>query len=155
MHETYLQHAIDLAIQNVILKQGGPYAAIVVQREQILAASGNQVTQTNDPTAHAEIMAIRLACQKLNRFQLTDCILYTSCEPCPMCLGAIYWARLGQVYFAANREDAAHAQFDDRFIYDQIALMPAQRSIPMLQLNLPNKLQPFIQWLENEDRINY
>jgi len=154
-HERYLQQAIDLAVNNVTTGQGGPFGALIVKNNQIIAASSNQVTCLLDPTAHAEIMAIRLACQKLHDFQLTDCILYSSCEPCPMCLGAIYWTRLAKVYFACNRHDAAAVQFDDSFIYDEIALLPAQRRIPMQHINLKNASQPFVSWLEKANKRLY
>jgi guanine deaminase len=155
MHEEFLQQAIVLASANVTSGQGGPYGAIIVKDNQLIAASGNMVTSTLDPTAHAEIVAIRLACIKLNDFQLHNCILYTSCEPCPMCLGAIYWARLAKVYYACSRFDAAAANFDDSFIYDEILVPPSERSIAMLHLNLPNALQPFNIWAEKSDRVAY
>ncbi|MDO9138777.1 MAG: nucleoside deaminase [Methylobacter sp.] len=155
MHEEYLQQAIDLALENVRTGQGGPYGAVIVKDNRLVAASGNQVTRNLDPTAHAEIMAIRLACQKLSDFQLQDCILYSSCEPCPMCLGAIYWARLAKVYFACSRHDAAAANFDDSFIYDEISVLPHQRRIAMLHLSLPNALQPFTAWAEKSDKALY
>ena len=150
-----MQQAIVLAADNVTSGQGGPYGAIIVKDNQLIAASGNMVTSTLDPTAHAEIVAIRLACIKLNDFQLHNCILYTSCEPCPMCLGAIYWARLAKVYYACSRFDAAAANFDDSFIYDEILVPPSERSIAMLHLNLPNALQPFNIWAEKSDRVAY
>ena len=155
MHEEFLQQAIALAADNVRSGQGGPYGAVIVKNNQLIAASGNKVTGTLDPTAHAEISAIRLACIKLNDFQLHDCILYTSCEPCPMCLGAIYWARLAKVYYACSRFDAAAANFDDSFIYDEIMVPPQERSIPLLHLNLPNALQPFQLWAEKSDKVAY
>ncbi|MEQ1529127.1 MAG: nucleoside deaminase [Methylococcales bacterium] len=155
MHTEYLQQAIDLALANVQSDQGGPYGAVVVKNGQVLAACANQVTGLLDPTAHAEVMAIRQACQALNDFQLQDCILYSSCEPCPMCLGAIYWARLAKVYYACNRHDAAAANFDDSFIYDEIAVAPADRRIAMLHLQLPNALQPFTAWHAKTNKIVY
>ena len=155
MHEEFLQQTIALAVDNVRSGEGGPYGAIIVKDNQLIAASGNKVTRTLDPTAHAEIAAIRLACLKLNDFQLHDCILYTSCEPCPMCLGAIYWARLAKVYFACSRFDAAAANFDDSFIYDEILVPPSERSIAMLHLNLTNALQPFEIWTEKPDKVVY
>ena len=155
MHEQFLQQAIALAEDNVTSGQGGPYGAIVVKDNQLIAASGNKVTATLDPTAHAEIVAIRQACKILNDFQLHDCVLYTSCEPCPMCLGAIYWSRLAKVYYACSRFDAAAANFDDSFIYDEILVPPSQRSIAMLHLNLPNALTPFKLWTEKSDKIVY
>ena len=155
MHEKFLQQAIALAADNVTSGEGGPYGAIIVKDNQLIAASGNKVTCNLDPTAHAEIVAIRLACLKLNDFQLHDCILYTSCEPCPMCLGAIYWARLAKVYYACSRFDAAAANFDDSFIYNEILVTPSKRSIAMHHLNLPNALQPFKLWTEKRDKVVY
>lgn len=155
MHKKFLQQAIDLASDNVTSGQGGPYGAIIVKDNQLLAASGNKVSSSLDPTAHAEIVAIRLACIKLNDFQLHDCVLYTSCEPCPMCLGAIYWARLAEVYYACSRFDAAAADFDDSFIYDEILVPPSERGIAMHHLNLPNALRPFKLWNEKSDKVAY
>ncbi|MDD5268670.1 MAG: nucleoside deaminase [Methylococcales bacterium] len=155
MHEEFLLQAIALAVDNVKSGQGGPYGAIIVKERQLISASGNKVTSTLDPTAHAEISAIRLACLKLNDFQLHDCILYTSCEPCPMCLGAIYWARLAKVYYACSRHDAAAANFDDSFIYDEILVAPLERSIAMQHLNLPDAMQPFKLWNEKMDKVIY
>lgn len=154
-HSDYLQQAIDLAAENVESGQGGPYGALIVKEGKIIAASGNRVTGRLDPTAHAEVMAIRMACQALNDFQLTGCTLYTSCEPCPMCLGAIYWARLDKVYYACSREDAAAAGFDDSFIYDEIPLPPAERRIVMLNLKQGNDLKPFELWNAKPDKIPY
>ncbi|MEY3288372.1 MAG: hypothetical protein RLZZ419_614 [Pseudomonadota bacterium] len=155
MHEGFLQQAIDLAADNVSSDDGGPYGAIIVKDKRLIAASGNKVTNSLDPTAHAEIAAIRLACIKLNDFQLHDCILYTSCEPCPMCLGAIYWARLAKVYYACSRFDAAAANFDDSFIYDEILISPSERSIAMYHVNLPNALQPFKLWTAKNNKVVY
>ncbi len=155
MHEAYLRQAIDLAVANVNNGDGGPFGALVVKDGRIIASSGNKVTSLLDPTAHAEILAIRSACFALNDFQLTGCILYTSCEPCPMCLGAIYWARLTSVYFACNRHDAARVNFDDSFIYDEIALLPQQRTIPMRQVNVEKSLFPFTLWNSKTDKIPY
>ena len=155
MHEEFLQQAIALAADNVTSGQGGPYGAIIVKENRLIAASGNKVTSTLDPTAHAEIVAIRQACLRLNDFQIHDCILYTSCEPCPMCLGAIYWARRAKVYYACSRFDAAAAHFDDSFIYDEILVPPSELSIAMHHLNLPNALQPFNIWAEKSDKVVY
>jgi guanine deaminase len=155
MHQKFLQQAIDLAVRNVESGQGGPYGAVIVRQGEVIASSGNRVTANLDPTAHAEIMAIRLACRKLQDFQLTDCILYTSCEPCPMCLGAIYWSRLQKVYFACDRHDAAAADFDDSFIYDELAVPPAERRIAMLHLDLPDALRPFAAWAKQSDKVRY
>lgn len=155
MHARYLQQAIDLASANVETGEGGPYGAVIVKDRRVIAASANKVTSTLDPTAHAEVMAIRQACRNLNDFQLHGCVLYTSCEPCPMCLGAIYWARLDRVYFACSREDAASAGFDDSFIYDEIPLAPAKRRIAMLHLELNQACQPFELWNSKTDKIPY
>ncbi len=154
MHAEFLQYAIDLARQNVS-DGGGPFGAVVVKDNRIISSSGNRVTPNLDPTAHAEVMAIRAACQILGDFQLTDCTLYTSCEPCPMCLGAIYWARLKDVYFACNRHDAAQAGFDDSFIYDEIPKEPAERSIVMHYLCLPESGSPFQAWERLDSKIRY
>jgi len=155
MNKQFLQQAIDIASSNVCKQNGGPYGAVIVKNGEVIAGSGNCVTVNNDPTAHAEIMAIRQACTALNDFQLTDCILYTSCEPCPMCLGAIYWARLKKVYFACNRQDAATAGFDDSFIYDELLLEVNKRHIPMHQLELANADQPFVDWNRQNSKILY
>jgi guanine deaminase len=154
MHSDFLQQAVELARDNVA-NGGGPFGALIVKDGQIIAASGNRVTANIDPTAHAEIMAIRLACEKLGDFQLTDCTLYTSCEPCPMCLGAIYWSRVHEVYFACNRFDAAAAGFDDSFIYDEIPKQPAQRRIAMHYLQLPEAQSPFEFWNQMENKLRY
>jgi len=153
-HTEFLQRAIELALANVAAG-GGPFGAVIVREGQIIAEAVNRVTQANDPTAHAEVVAIRDACRALNRFQLDDCAIYASCEPCPMCLGAIYWARLGQVYFAASREDAATAGFDDSIIYDEIPLAPSERKISMRHIELPDPAAPFRAWTGRGDRIPY
>jgi guanine deaminase len=155
LHTEFLRQAIDLAVENAKSGEGGPYGAVIVKDNQLIAASGNKVTSAVDPTAHAEVMAIRLACKTLNHFQLQDCILYSSCEPCPMCLGAIYWARLEKVYYACSRQDAAAANFDDSFIYDEISVPPHQRRIAMLHLNLPDAMRPFDIWAEKSDKVLY
>lgn len=155
MNKQFLQQAIDIATSNVGKQNGGPYGAVIVKNGEVIAGSGNCVTAHNDPTAHAEIMAIRQACVALNDFQLTDCVLYTSCEPCPMCLGAIYWARLAKVYFACNRQDAAKAGFDDSFIYDEILLEVNKRHIPMHHLELANADQPFVDWNKQNNKVRY
>lgn len=154
MHRLFLQQAVELAHNNVG-NGGGPFGALIVRNGVIIAASGNRVTANLDPTAHAEIMAIRLACETLGDFQLTDCTLYTSCEPCPMCLGAIYWSRLQDVYFACNRFDAAAAGFDDSFIYDEIPKSPEQRNIAMHYLHVPEAQSPFEFWNRLEGKLRY
>jgi guanine deaminase len=155
VHETFLHQALQLAADNVGSGEGGPYGAVIVKDNRIIAASANKVTSTIDPTAHAEVMAIRAACKYLNDFRLTGCVLYTSCEPCPMCLGAIYWARLDAVYYACNRFDAAAAKFDDSFIYNEINLLPQHRRIPMQHINLPDARKPFDVWNQKMDKIPY
>lgn len=136
--EAWMGQAVQIAVENVRNKIGGPFGAIVVKDGQVIGRGRNEVTTSNDPTAHAEMQAIREACRHLQTFQLNDCDLYTSCEPCPMCLGAIYWARPRNVYYACTKEDAAHVGFDDQFIYEQIALPHEERSIPFQRINLAN-----------------
>lgn len=155
MHAQFLQLAIDLAAENVKTTKGGPYGAVIVKDGEVIASSANHVTFNLDPTAHAEIVAIRLACEKLHDFQLTGCTLYTSCEPCPMCLGAIYWARLERVFFACSREDAAAAGFDDSFIYDEILISPPKRKIPMQHIALDDAHKPFQLWAQQEVKVLY
>ena len=154
MNESLMQQAIDLAIDNV-RRGGGPFGALVVKDGIVIAAGANQVTRSNDPTAHAEVVAIREACRVLGDFQLSGCDLYTSCEPCPMCLGAIYWARPARVFFAATHDDAAASGFDDSFIYRQIALPHSERSIPMIRVVSENSLRPFQDWVNQANKTEY
>jgi len=151
----HMRRAIELAKENVRNRQGGPFGAVIVRGDQVIAEGTNLVTSRNDPTAHAEVVAIRRACETLGHFELRDCELYTSCEPCPMCLGAIYWARLGKLYFACTREDAAAAGFDDRFIYDQIPLAHEDRNFPISSLLREEGLEVFQVWSESPDKIPY
>jgi guanine deaminase len=151
---TFMHRAIALALENV-RAGGGPFGAIVVKDGKVLAEAANCVTSTNDPTAHAEMMAIREACKNLGKFHLTGCEMYSSCEPCPMCLGAIYWARLDRVYFASTAADAAIAGFDDSFIYQEIQRPYAQRKIPMIQLMREESLAAFRAWEQKPDKISY
>ena len=155
MKKDYLQLAIDLAIENSSLGLGGPYGAVIVLDDKIIASSANLVTKNIDPTAHAEMVAIRKACSRLNDFKLTDCILYSSCEPCPMCLGAIYWARLKTVYYACDRHDAAKSGFDDSFIYDEIKLSPEQRQISMIKVDREDAKKPFKVWSNSAKKVFY
>jgi guanine deaminase len=155
MENPFMARAIELAIENVRAGCGGPFGAVIVKDDRILAAGSNQVTSTNDPTAHAEVVAIRAACAALGTFQLDDCDLFTTCEPCPMCLGAIYWARVRHVYYGATAADAASAGFDDAFIYSQLALPPASRAIPFTPLMRDEALTCFQAWASKADRINY
>lgn len=150
-----MQRAIDLAIENVRSGHGGPFGAVIVRGSEIIAEGVNQVTSHNDPSAHAEIVAIRRACELTGHFELNNCEIYASCEPCPMCLGAIYWARLGRLYFAANRQDAAAIGFDDSLIYDEIALDFDQRQIPTLNLMREQGLEAFREWSQSATKIRY
>jgi guanine deaminase len=154
MPNTFMARAIELSIENVRLG-GGPFAAVIVKDGRIVAEGVNSVTAENDPTAHAEIMAIRAACRELGTFELTGCEMYTSCEPCPMCLGAIYWARPVCVFFANAAADAAKAGFDDAFIYDEIQVSHADRKIPMVQLMHKEALAAFHAWHEKNDKTHY
>ncbi len=154
-HEEFMREVIRLAAENASCGNGGPFAAVVVKDGTIIGRGTNRVTASNDPTAHAEIVAIREACAALGSFQLEGCILYTSCEPCPMCLGAIYWARPERVLFGSSRDDAAAAGFDDRLIYDEIDRAPLQRKIPMDQLLRDEAQEPFAKWLSFAGRILY
>ena len=154
MNREIMQRAIDLAAESV-KKGGGPFGAVVVKDGEIIAESANSVTPDNDPTAHAEVNAIRLACKKLGTFMLDGCEIYASCEPCPMCLGAIYWAHIKTIYYAGTRSDAAKAGFDDDFIYREININPEKRSVPAFNF-MPNEgAAVFKLWLDKEDRTNY
>jgi guanine deaminase len=155
MDSPFMARAIELSIENVRSGRGGPFGAVVVQDGNIIAEGGNEVTASNDPTAHAEILAIRRACQKLGLFELRDCALYTSCEPCPMCLGAIYWARLAQVYFANAAADASQIGFDDSAIYSEISQPHAHRVIPMVQMMRSEAMAAFRAWQAKPDKILY
>lgn len=154
-HRDYLARAIELAVENVTSGRGGPFGAVIVRHGRVIAEGANLVTTINDPSAHAEVMAIRAACGLSSRLHLEDCVIYSSCEPCPMCLGAIHWARIGSLYFAATREDAAAAGFDDSFIYDQVPLAPAARSIPARRLLAREGLAPLKAWTADPKRIVY
>jgi guanine deaminase len=151
----FMARAIRLSIDNVLSARGGPFGAVVVKDGKIVAESANQVTRMNDPTAHAEVLAIREACRKLNAFDLEGCEIYTSCEPCPMCMGAIYWARLARVYYAGVAADAAQAGFDDSMIYHELAQSPKQRKIPMIQIMRDQGLEAFRVWKSSSRKIEY
>lgn len=150
-----MKQAIALAVESVKRRGGGPFAALVVKGGRVVGTGINLVTASNDPTAHAEIVAIRAACRDLKTFQLSGCEIYCSCEPCPMCLGAIYWARAEKYYFAASRQDAARAAFDDSFIYDELSVAPAERSVPGTSLRLEESLLPFSEWENLSTRVPY
>jgi guanine deaminase len=153
--EDFMQRALDLALECVGANKGGPFGAVIVRSGKIVAEGWNEVTSTNDPTAHAEVVAIRRACAKLGTFNLSDCEIYASCEPCPMCLGAIYWARFRVLYYANTREEAAAIGFDDEFIYREMPLAPAARTIPGIHLRTPQSHIPFAEWAAKPDTIEY
>jgi tRNA(Arg) A34 adenosine deaminase TadA len=153
--ETYMKEAIRLSKQNIKNGNGGPFGAVIVKDGKIIASGTNCVTSSNDPTAHAEVVAIRNACKALNTFQLDDCEIYSSCEPCPMCLGAIYWARPKKIYFAASRIDAAASGFDDSLIYDEIALPIEHRKIESEQLLQEEAKSVFDDWDNLANKIEY
>jgi tRNA(Arg) A34 adenosine deaminase TadA len=155
MGNVFMARAIELSVENVRSGRGGPFGAVIVQDGSIVAEGANQVTATNDPTAHAEVIAIREACRKLGIFELKHCELYTSCEPCPMCLGAIYWARLSRLYFASVAADASRAGFDDSFIYHEFARPHSERGIPMVQMMREEALAGFRAWQEKSDKTLY
>ena len=150
-----MTRAIQLAMDSVHSGRGGPFGAVIVKDERIVGEGANSVTSRNDPTAHAEVVAIRDACGKLRSFELLDCDLYTSCEPCPMCLGAIYWTRLARVFFASTTSDAAMIGFDDSFIYQEITLPHAQRRIPATQIMREEALPVFQAWEKKPNKILY
>jgi tRNA(Arg) A34 adenosine deaminase TadA len=150
-----MAQVIEMAAENARSGRGGPFAALVVKQDAVIASGVNRVTAANDPTAHAEIEAIRAACQALASFQLTGCDIYASCEPCPMCLGAIYWARANRVYFAATRADAAAAGFDDSRIYEELQAPFSQRRIPTIQLRSAEAQRAFVEWKAQPARTIY
>ena len=155
MNGKFMREAIRLSIQMMRRGQGGPFGAVVVRKGKIVGRGSNQVTSANDPTAHAEIVAIREACKRLKTFQLDDCDLYTSCEPCPMCLSAIYWARLGHVFYGNTRQDAARIDFDDDLIYREVALPIGKRTLKMKQLLHDEAIAAFAEWQRKTDKVLY
>jgi tRNA(Arg) A34 adenosine deaminase TadA len=155
MDITFMARAIELSLENVRSGNGGPFGAVIVKDGAILAEGINRVTATNDPTAHAEVLAIRHACHQLKAFELKGCDLYSSCEPCPMCLGAIYWARIDRVFFANLAEDAARIGFDDSAIYAEINQPHAEREIPMIPMMREQALAAFRAWEEHPGKIHY
>lgn len=154
-NDDFMREAIRLATEGMSAGRGGPFGCVVVRRGEIVGRGSNGVTSTNDPTAHAEVTAIRDACARLGTFQLADCELYTSCEPCPMCLAAIYWARIPTVHYGNGRHDAAAIGFDDAFIYEQVALPPERRTVAMRQLLRDEALSSFRLWSGKTDRTRY
>ena len=151
----YMQMAIDLATENVVSGRGGPFGAVIVRAGEVIATAVNRVTENNDPTAHAEVSAIREACRKLGDFQLPGCTIYTSCEPCPMCLAAIYWSRCEAIFFGGTKTDAADAGFNDSFLYDEVIKPIAQRVIPTQQMLGTEAVASFDAWRSLSDRIDY
>jgi len=151
----FLRRAIELAIQNVNTGRGGPFAAVIVRDGKIVGEGANSVTTTNDPTAHGEVNAIRAACKALGTFTLAGCELYTSCEPCPMCLAACYWARVDAVFYGASADDAARAGFDDAFLYDEFRKGQAERTLPAKQLLAGEAWASFAAWIASTDKIEY
>jgi guanine deaminase len=154
-HQEYMQMAIALSVQNVSESIGGPFGAAVVKDGKLIAKSANKVTSTNDPTAHAEVSAIRLACTELNTFDLSGCVIYTSCEPCPMCLGAIYWAKIDTIYYANTKTDAENIGFSDKFIYEELDKPMENRTLPVIQLMRDEALTAFKLWETSPMRIEY
>ena len=152
--EKFMQQAIDLSIENVA-NAGGPFGAVIVRDGEVIATGTNRVTATCDPTAHAEVSAIRAACAKLGDFKLAGCTIYSSCEPCPMCLSALYWAGVERIFYGNTKEDAKAINFDDSFIYDQIALDYSERSIPCINIMREQALAGFKAWSDKEDKILY
>lgn len=155
MNPAFLREAIRLSFEKMHANEGGPFGAIIVRGDEIVGRGWNRVTSTNDPTAHAEIVAIRDACSRLKNFCLTGCEIYSSCEPCPLCLAAIYWARLDRVYYAATCADAAAAGFDDQNFYRELTLPMTERSIPMMQSLRDEALAALTAWIKKEDRVQY
>ena len=151
----FMRKAIRLSMENVQSGNGGPFGTVIVKNGKIIATGVNEVTKSNDPTAHAEMIAIRNACEKLNSFQLDGCDIYCSCEPCPMCLGAIYWARPKSIYFANSKKDAAEINFDDNVIYQEIKLPIHERKLTTTQLLRDEAQSVFLQWKESENKIEY
>ena len=153
--DDFMLEAIRLSKEGMESGTGGPFGAVVVKNGKVVGKGSNKVTTTNDPTAHAEVVAIRDACQNLNSFELNDCEIYCSCEPCPMCLSAIYWARIDKIYFANTKNDAANIGFDDAFIYQEIEKPYSERSIPVETLMRNEAKEVFDLWLKKEDKIEY
>jgi guanine deaminase len=153
--EKFMREAILLSQNAIDKNEGGPFGCVVVRGDEIVGRGNNKVTTSNDPTAHAEVVAIRDACKNLGTFQLDDCEIYTSCEPCPMCLGAIYWARPKAIYYANNRNDAANAGFDDSMIYDEINCAIDDRKITMKELSREEANKVFENWIKKQDKVKY
>ena len=154
-HEEFMSEAVKAALKGMNNNEGGPFGCIVVKDGKIIGHGNNKVTSTNDPTAHAEVTAIRDACKNIESFQLDGCIVYTSCEPCPMCLGAIYWARPDKVYYGSNQQDAANIGFDDEFIYKELQLSNQKKMVGFEQISRKEALIAFKNWEVKEDKVKY
>jgi tRNA(Arg) A34 adenosine deaminase TadA len=154
MDDKFMQMAIDLSLKNV-QAGGGPFGAVIVKDGEVLATGVNRVTLNNDPTAHAEVSAIRAACEKIGDFRLRGCTIYTSCEPCPMCLAAIYWAGISRIYYGNTKEDAAAINFDDKFIYDEMSLPVGMRSVPTRMMMREQAAAAFQAWTDYADKVEY
>lgn len=152
--QKFMRKAIALSVEN-IKKDGGPFGAVIVKNNKIIATGTNRVTAHNDPTAHAEVIAIRKACKKMGTFDLSGCVIYSSCEPCPMCLSAIYWSHIGELYYGNTKADAKSIDFDDSFIYDEIALTPANRKLRSTQMLAEEAIAAFQNWANAADKIRY
>jgi len=155
MKNEFMNRAIELSIESVNKKGGGPFGSVIVKDNKIIAEGSNKVTSTNDPTAHGEIVAIREACKKINNFSLKGCELYSTCEPCPMCLSAIYWARIDKIYYANTRKDAQKIDFDDSLIYSEFQKNIDKRKIPMIQMMRNEALKAFELWDKKTDKVKY
>jgi tRNA(Arg) A34 adenosine deaminase TadA len=151
----FMRRALEISLEGMNKNDGGPFGAVIVRDGEIIAEGNNEVTSKNDPTLHAEIVVIRNACKKLNTFDLRGCTIYTSCEPCPMCLGAIYWARLDKIFYANTKEDAAKIGFDDAFIYEELELPKDKRKMMMKQLLQEEAIKVFDGWANKEDKVEY
>lgn len=154
-HELFMRRAIELSKKGIRSHNGGPFGAVIVRDGEVIAEGNNCVTSQNDPTLHAEIVAIRRACAHIGSFDLTECVLYTSCEPCPMCLGAVYWSRIKEVYYANTKNDAASIGFDDAFIYEELDRDRAKRALPMIQIMRNEAVGVFHEWENMKDKITY
>lgn len=155
MNKEFMQLAMDIAIDNIKENNGGPFGAVIVKDGKIIAKACNSVTKTNDTTAHAEVNAIRKACQELNTFDLSGCEIYSSCEPCPMCLSAIYWSKIEKIYYSADRFDAANIGFNDSFIYNELSLPIKERTIPIENIMKQEGQEPFELWQKSENKVDY
>lgn len=154
-NEAFMRRAVSLSKRGMDLGQGGPFGAVIVKDGVVVGEGWNEVLKVQDPTAHAEIVAIRNACRNLDTFDLTGCVIYASCEPCPMCLGAIYWSRIAKVYYSVSRHDASGIEFRDEFIYEELGKPLDERQLPMVHVPLDKALEIFVAWIDDLDRTSY